>query len=480
MEWERIVGRDADIPHILQWKRILVQYVRMSGTVVIAVVVRLTMDAFGIVFAGLNAEQEKLVFAYCPRSSCLIMGITELILAVICASAFVWSWHEHLADSKLSRCVSLGLIIGAAEWVPISLLVTKTNMVMGYVIDGVRITPNGFIEAIVFALVLNSVAAAFTHYHLKERQEYTLNPRGFWKFTLLLILYALSWGVGWAYWDAALRLLKSLEASPISIHISHVVLVGVILVAMCLYLQYGPEPVVPQRGPESSASFSRSWTSFAVYSSVVLLVMCLSDPDYGLLHLSCQRLYPAYVFPHETAVGFLLFCAIALGWTLISVSISSQLTRRYGVDMLSSIRLSRQKLAYAAKVDCLVPCSENTSNDLTNVTVSCCLLYDVMALSTAFAWGQVATGGLSLFRPLIEYGAASYLLIAVSYCICLVLLIAGAVMHFCPTEEELQRRSLSRVHSPVFGVLSPRAEIIAPPYDVFRLESKGLQNDRAA
>lgn len=462
----------------MDWNRISIQYIRMSGTVVSAVLARLTIDAFGIVLAGLNAGKENFWFAHCPETSCVLMGIAELFLAMVCASAFVWSWHEHLVDSQLSRYISLGVIIGAAEWMPISLLVSKTNMVMGYVIDGISFTPSGFVEAALFALTLNTAAAAFTHYNLQERQEHTLNPRGFWKFTLLLILYALSWGVGWAYWDATLRLLEALKTSPFAwSYVSRGVIVSVMLIATFSYLRFGPEPVVPQRGPEASASFSRSWTSFMVYSSVVLLVMCLSDPEYGLLHQTCQYLYPAYVFPHHTMAGFLLFFTISLAWMSMSVAISCQLTRLYGVDMSSSVRLSRQKLA-SAKTEYFLTPQDDPPHDLTTITVGCCLIYDVMALTTAFAWGQLATGGLSLFRPLIEWGAVAYLIIVVTYSFSLILLIAWAVFNYCPTDEEFERRiSPDGLHG--YTELSPRGDLLRSPNERFRKDFTPM-NDRAA
>lgn len=462
------------------WGRTWVQYARMSGTVISAVLVRLMMDAFAIVFAGLDAEHENFWFGNCRRTSCVIMGLIELSMAVVCASAFVWSWHEHLADSKLSRHVSLGLIIAAAEWTPISMLVAKTNMVMGYMIDGFHITPRGFLEAMIFALTLNAAAAAFTHYNLQDRQERTLNPRGFWKFTLLLILYALSWGVGWAYWDATLRLLQAFKTSPESSgHVARLVIFGVMLIATFTYLRFGPEPVVPQRGPESSASFSRSWTSFMVYSSVVLLVMGLSDPSYGMLHLSCQYLYPAYIFPHHTIEGFLLFGLITLGWMLMSVFISCRLTTEFGVDMCSSIRLSRQKLSSAKTEYYLLPSDDPPFMELTSVTVGCCLLYDVMTLSTAFAWGQLATGGLSLFRPLIEYGTVPYLLIAVAYSSSLIFVIAWGALRYFPTNEELQRRVY--LDSPAYTELYPRhGTRIGSPSHRFRDESEMKTNRGSA
>jgi len=446
------------------WRTVLGQYVRLSCTVVVAVVLRLTLDAFGIVWTGHDAERENYWFAHCKHRPCVIVGVVELVVCILCSSAFVLLGTATQLTSTWGRTISPALIIGAVEWTPISMFGGKTNMIMGYFIDRANLTSSGFIEGLVFALILNTAAAAFAHFASHVEQEKTLSARGFLNFTRLLMLYAVSWGVGWAYWDSTLRLLSALKTEPPSPHWDQVVIILVVLMSSYVYLRCGPEPVVPQRGPDPfSRSFSRSFASFMVYSSVVVLVMVLSDPAYGFLHMCCVLMYPEYLFPHHTLHGFFLFTAVSIFWTLFSVSVSSQVTRIYGVDMFSSIRLSRQKLASRKAIHMYYedPVPDSVEH-LDNVTISCCLLYDVMVLATACAWGQVVTGGLSLFRPLIEFGAIPYLLITMLYCAALVYGIAWAAMRLCPTMEDLEehRKADARTNDDsaleLYQELSPR------------------------
>jgi len=426
------------------WGSILVQYLRMSGTVMIAVVLRMTLDAIGIVVVGQDADKEDFWFARCKQRKCVVVGMSELIICVLGASAFVLLANSTLLKNKWSRLISPALIIGAVEWMPISVGGGKTNMIMGYFIDIIKFTSTGWLEGILFALLLNTIAALFATLNLNGRQDSTLSARGYLNFTRLLILYAISWAVGWAYWDSTLRFLDAITDSVHPVHplVNHVVLTTVIVAAASVYLKFGPEPVVPQHSPVNfSISFWRCFISFAVYSSVVLLVMVLSDPAYGFLHLCCISFYPQYVYPHATLEGFSIFCFACTIFTLFSVTVSSAVTHRYGVDMFSSIRLSRHKKqtsqatirAYFEDPSLL---SLGSETELNPITIGCCLIYDVMVLATACMWGQVCLGGLSLFRPLIDFGAIPYLFITFMYSAAFIFVIPFIAVKLSPRQEQ--------------------------------------------
>ena len=120
----------------MTWKDQLRRYSRMSATVVVASVARMFLDAVGIVVSGETPRAVGFWFGHCGGSGlCLIVGLSEFTLAWLFSSYFVWKYQESITDPAVNPYaskISWRIIIGAAEWLPMSIMVGKVNMLIEF------------------------------------------------------------------------------------------------------------------------------------------------------------------------------------------------------------------------------------------------------------------------------------------------------------------------------------------------------------
>uniref|UniRef100_A0A7S1QK95 Uncharacterized protein n=1 Tax=Alexandrium catenella TaxID=2925 RepID=A0A7S1QK95_ALECA len=338
----------------------VVAYVRMASTVVIAVVVRLCLDCFGIILTGQEPTQAYFWFAHCHKDGiCVLTGVSLFFASLLGCSIFAWSCQEWITDparNPYARSFSFAIIVEAAGWIPISVAVGKTNALVEWFMD---ISRDDRVQALLssaLATLLTVSCALVTHVAMKYCRGVQESARvkeagfaGFGKFFLLATLYCLGWAVGWSNWELVLSLMDALEPGQ-SVH-NAVLAVGVIsaflVFSTCFYLRYGPEPIIPDPQLQQlcynhgySSSVRRSLVSYVVYSCVVFIVMCCCDPNYGLMTVLARRLYAASSSVFD-ATALLVFGALACILTLLAALCSAAITWAMEVDESSSMKLSR-------------------------------------------------------------------------------------------------------------------------------------------
>lgn len=345
-------------------KETLVTYARMSCTVVVAVVIRLCLDCIGIISTGQNPAAVVFWFAHCQQDGqCVMVALFIFFLSLCGSSLFGWSCQDWIVDparNPYANRFSFKILVDAASWVPISVVVGKTNALVEW---GMASTQDDLVQMFIseaIAAILTLVCALLTHISMKhcrgvagyknQAQVKEAGFAGFGKYIILNSLICLAWAVGWSNWTMVMALMDALEPGR-SVH-STALAVGVISMSVvctsCFYLRYGPEPVIPDPLLQElcyrdgySSSLRRSFMSYLVYSCMIFIVMCCVDPTYGLLHVVAEQLTAQLdpsAFDTKALLVLIGIClTVTVGATLCSVAI----TRFTRVDMESSMKLSR-------------------------------------------------------------------------------------------------------------------------------------------
>jgi len=348
----------------LGW-RTTVAYVRLAATVVIAVAVRLCVDCVGIIITDQEPMDTNFWFGHCNKDGqCVLAGMAIFLVALVGCSLFAWScqgWVTDPGQNPYARRFSFSVIVDASTWIPISILVGKTNIVVEWFMD---IAEDDVLQAFlssVVALVLTLLCALLTHFAMKychgvqrHASSKEAGGAGFGKFLLLATLYCLGWAVGWSIWDLVLSLMDALEPGR-SMHrgvLAASVISLFLLISVGLYLRYGPEPIIPDPQLQLlcynlgyANSVWRSLVSYMVYSCMILVVMACVDPDYGLLVVIAKRVCPTSLSSQSQSFfdikALLVLCVLASLVTALAALTSAAITRFMKVDESSSMRLSR-------------------------------------------------------------------------------------------------------------------------------------------
>ena len=159
---------------------------------------------------------------------------------------------------------------------------------------------------------------------------------------------SLGWAAAWSNWELVLALMDALE--PNRAHtdeLTNVVIVAVLILTTCFYLQYGPEPIIPDPALQQvcynhgySSSLRRSLMSYMLFSCVVIVVMCCVDPTYGLFSHLAKALYNHYLEVFD-AKALLVLMAVVFAISIICACLSGVISWATEVDGDSSIKLSR-------------------------------------------------------------------------------------------------------------------------------------------
>jgi len=338
----------------------VVAYVRMSSTVVIAVVFRLCLDCIGIILTAQEPTAIYFWFAHCNKDgTCVLTGVCLFFVSLLLCSVFAWSCQDWITDAKrnpLARSFSFAIVVEAAVWVPISVVVGKTNALVEWFMHTAKDNRVQALLSSALAALLTTSCALVTHVSMKYCRSVAGSAlvkeagwAGFGKFFLLATLYCLGWAVGWSNWELVLSLMDALEPGR-SMHnamLAAGVITAFLILSTCFYLKYGPEPIIPDPQLQQlcykhgySSSLRRSFVSYVVYSCVVLLVMCCCDPKYGILLILAREVYAdaSSVFD---AKALLVLCALQCLVTLVAAVCSAAITWAMEVDAGSSMRLSR-------------------------------------------------------------------------------------------------------------------------------------------
>eukprot|EP00434_Breviolum_minutum_P002077 symbB.v1.2.001837.t1/scaffold77.1/size347087/8 len=102
--------------------------------------------------------------------------------------------------------------------------------------------------------------------------------RGFLRFFLLATITCLGWAVAWSNWELVLSLMDALEPDrpDHDLTLVRVVIAVCLVVSICFYLRFGPEPIIPD------PQLQHLCYSHASLRLVYCLLMCRLHGD-GLL-----------------------------------------------------------------------------------------------------------------------------------------------------------------------------------------------------
>ncbi|CAD7950746.1 unnamed protein product [Amoebophrya sp. A120] len=324
-------------------------YLRMSSTVIVATSFRLFLDILFIVFSSQSPHAVGVWFGHCSKKDrieqCAIAGVAELVFAITAAGLFVWYYHDslvfvvyntaayqeeevdyttalpasteerHLWRDRHRRCVpeffstlpgrlfrmlSWPILIGALEWLPIGLVVSKASLfleVWQLLLEKLGLLCCGSFGKLVsglFFIALLTTACAWTNFRMLRRQQRYLGASssssymnlfsvsfssaggsvghptnsllGGWShwlpFVQFLFIYGFGWGVGFLCWS-----LFSTNVLALVVVEEHRFwyVVGILFGCILFYIRFGPEPVVPHESllrqhhlPPGAATFSSS------------------------------------------------------------------------------------------------------------------------------------------------------------------------------------------------------------------------------
>ena len=140
----------------------IVGYTRTASTVIMAVVGRLCLDCIGIVATGQEPTQTTFWFAHCPYGAhdgaCLLVGVILFLVAIVGGSAVAWSCQDWVMDPDRNPCArsfSFAMILEAATWIPVSVVVGKTNAAVEWFMNSAS-------DDRVQALVSSAISAVLT------------------------------------------------------------------------------------------------------------------------------------------------------------------------------------------------------------------------------------------------------------------------------------------------------------------------------
>lgn len=121
-----------------------------------------------------------------------------------------------------------------------------------------------------------------------------------------------------------------------------------IVACASFYLRFGPEPIIPDPELQQlcynygfSNSLRRSLISYGVYACVVFMVMAISDPTYGMLHVVADELHPLASANLWDRKAWVVLGIMAAAVTLLCVFVSAIITHTMAVDVWSSMKMSR-------------------------------------------------------------------------------------------------------------------------------------------
>lgn len=212
------------------------------------------------------------------------------------------------------------------------------------------------------AFLLTMCCALLTHLAMKycgdvaSSSSHAMGPEAgmasFGRFCILNLLYCASWAVAWSNWRLVLAVLDSLEQRfpGHDIALAVAVITPVIILSICFYLRFGPEPIIPDPQLQQlcydhgySGSIKRSLVSFSVYSCVVFVTMSACDSTYGMFHFLTDKVYsPALAGNSDFDAKLpIVLCLMACTVTIVASFCSAAITRTTEVNELSSMRLSR-------------------------------------------------------------------------------------------------------------------------------------------
>eukprot|EP00927_Polykrikos_kofoidii_P040980 TRINITY_DN34923_c0_g1_i1.p1 TRINITY_DN34923_c0_g1~~TRINITY_DN34923_c0_g1_i1.p1 ORF type:complete len:569 (-),score=92.71 TRINITY_DN34923_c0_g1_i1:45-1751(-) len=342
-------------------KKTFIAYMRMSATVVIAVVIRLCLDCFGIILTNQDAAAASFWFAHCRRDgACVFAGIILFFTSLFGCSLFAWSCQDWLTDpykNPYARSFSFALILDASTWIPISVVVGKTNALVEWFMDMAK---DDLLQALLSSLIaaaLTITCAILTHLTMKYCRDVqgSLDVKeagwsGFGKFFLLASLYCFGWAVGWSNWELVMSLLDAVEPGR-SMHdamLSAGVISAFLFLSTCVYLRFGPEPIIPDPQLQKlcynhgySSSIRRALVSYVVFTCVVALVMCFCDPNYGFLIVFTQKVLYDRTSSTDDLEALLILCGLSCVVTGFAAMLSAGITWAMQVDEFSSMKLSR-------------------------------------------------------------------------------------------------------------------------------------------
>jgi len=345
----------------------------MSATVVAATVTRMCFDCVGLILAGKRDSSHYFFwFAKCDVTGnhieesvgCLRWAVYLFAVAILFCSLLLWGvsqWITDPAQNPLATRYSFRILVDALTWVPISVCVGKMNVLVEWLMD---VTTDDAMQAVLTiecVVIVTGVAALLAHVGLKYVADvanaHRITERSFKSFCKALVLTTLStfpWAVGWNSWKVVRAILDLVEGKvPKTVrHLaSYTVLASFMIASIFFYSRFGPEPAIPDPQTQQAAygnpytgSVLRAMIALIVYSCVVFNVMCITDPEYGLLYKFLKLVHPALRdnpefgdFPSIITL-FLWFCAV----TAVAVLVSVGITACTSVDMSTSAKLSRQ------------------------------------------------------------------------------------------------------------------------------------------
>lgn len=346
-----------------------VAYVRMSATVIVAVVVRLCLDSFGIIYTGQDPADVSFWFAHCTGvrkdGHCVSTAICLFLAALFLGSLFGWACQDWITDparNPYAKRYSFAILIDASSWLPISVVVGKTNALVEYVLD---ITQDDVVQGLMssaIAAFLTLSCGVFTHYSMKYCNGVGGGGKvkeagliGFGKYSLLNTLFCMQWAVGWSNWVMIMSLIDALEPGK-TVHSTALCVVVVSLcfiMSVCFYLRFGPEPVIPDPELQQicykhgyASTLLRSLRSYLVLSSMVFIIMCCTDARYGLLRV-VAIFFDFTVSSVFDGKALLDLGAMTTMITAVAALCSAAITGLTSVDMATSMKLSRS--AYEAR-----------------------------------------------------------------------------------------------------------------------------------
>mmetsp|Transcript_43886 Transcript_43886/g.80191 ORF Transcript_43886/g.80191 Transcript_43886/m.80191 type:complete len:580 (-) Transcript_43886:35-1774(-) len=355
-------------------------YARMSATIVAATVTRMCFDCVGFILAGKRDSANYFFwFAKCDVTGnhieesvgCLRWAVYLFAVAILFCSLLLWGvsqWISDPAQNPLAMRFSFRILVDALTWVPISVCVGKMNVLIEWLMD---VTTDDAMQAVLTiecVVIVTGVAALLAHVGLKYVEDvanaHRITERNFKSFCKALVLTTLStfpWAVGWNSWKVVRAILDLVEGKvPKTVRqtSSYTVLAFFMIVSIYFYSRFGPEPAIPDPQTQQAAygnpytgSVLRAMIALIVYSCVVFNVMCITDPEYGLLYKFLKLVHPALRetpefgdFPSILTL-FLWFCAV----TAVAVLASVGITACTSVDMSTSAKLSRQVVQTTSK-----------------------------------------------------------------------------------------------------------------------------------
>ncbi len=243
---------------------------------------------------------------------------------------------------------------------------------------------------------------------------------------------------------------------------------------MRFYMEYGPEPIIPRVTDEvHDTSLRRSVRSFLVYSSMILVVMCLVEPKNGILKQFANHFYH-WEFPVEVdAPALCIMLLIAVSVTVGGSAISFYMSRFIEVSPTSSISVSRSNIERSTLrgenariisfdhspqrhtddvinnssevLDTLPPIVGISVEDSTTERVisraECLsiLIYDALSFSAGSCWAYFIMGAFAVLTSdnILTEHPYLYIQSAFLYFIFFLVIVGRLVRLYFPTEEEI-------------------------------------------